>query len=559
MQTVHLHHGLGGRRVSAAARAGRLRRARRRARRDGAHRSDAGRRRQSHRFRRGAGARAIRPRCAGGDDSCRHVRRRDRRGHRVQVVRQGLRGAVLAGRADRHPAGTDRRPSVPTRRAGLVPPVRRRLHSACRPRPTSTPSFGPRCPEAAVAALRTRQMRGGDAGDPTRLDAAIVALCPLLDCDLEAPCPHCRAGRHVRFSMPRYLERALGIGTAAAAPRGALLGARLWLVARRDHAAAAIGAARLRRPGERRERRRNPVQAVGMSAYLQRLVDGAANLPPLAVPVPRSASPIFAHDQRLGDPGLDLAGGLDDAPITADPLPPLPEARSAPAARSVSPAMTAPPPRPSGHDRAYAGVSCPSMTPRYRLCSLPRPSRRCRPLAPVRPAIPHAAVCCAFLGDGCRRAGRSPDTVVTSRPGAPAAPRPAAGGARDTRSRRRSCSARAGRCGTAPPVAELRQVPRSRRSPPLPAQPRRSLMADVTRRSSGGAAAGRRSDAARSRAAPAVAAPARGRAPRGSAAAAHRDGAGDGPHRREGDRRAARAAARDRQRRARRSPPRARR
>ena len=63
--------------------------------------------------------------------------------------------------------------------------------------------------EAAVAALRTRQVRGGDAGDPARLDAAMVALCPLLDCDLEAPCPHCRAGRQVRFSMPRYLERAL--------------------------------------------------------------------------------------------------------------------------------------------------------------------------------------------------------------------------------------------------------------------------------------------------------------------------------------------------------------
>jgi hypothetical protein len=60
-------------------------------------------------------------------------------------------------------------------------------------------------PAEAVAALRMRQ----SAGDADAAEAAMRALCPVLDCDLDAPCPHCRSTRAVRFSMTRYLEQSL--------------------------------------------------------------------------------------------------------------------------------------------------------------------------------------------------------------------------------------------------------------------------------------------------------------------------------------------------------------
>ena len=214
-----------------------------------------------------------------------------------------------------------------------------------------------------------------------------------------------------------------------------------------------------------------------MSAFLQRLVDSAANLPPLAVPVPRSASPIFAHDQRFGIPGVDLAGGLDDAPITADPLPPLPEARSPPAARSVSPAMTAPPPR-----RPVMTAPMPGILPVDDAPLPPAPSGMNSPVpsaAPVRPAVPHAASAAPFtaMAAGARPL---PDTVqeverpvppprLVPPPAAPVTLGPAADPAPPAPVLR-----------PAPPAAELRQVP-LQPEPPPPAQPRRSLMADVTR------------------------------------------------------------------------------
>ncbi len=61
----------------------------------------------------------------------------------------------------------------------------------------------------AVAALRARQMAGAEGGAADDAEAAMRALCPVLDCDLDAPCPHCRTARAVRFSMTRYLEQSL--------------------------------------------------------------------------------------------------------------------------------------------------------------------------------------------------------------------------------------------------------------------------------------------------------------------------------------------------------------
>jgi hypothetical protein len=90
-----------------------------------------------------------------------------------------------------------------------------------------------------------------------------------------------------------------------------------------------------------------------MTGFLQRLVDAAADVPPLAMPVPRSSSPIFSHDQRLGVRGLEMFGGLDHDPFEpvfeapAMQAPRQPERTSAPPLRPPAPAADrAPPPEP---------------------------------------------------------------------------------------------------------------------------------------------------------------------------------------------------------------------
>jgi hypothetical protein len=88
-----------------------------------------------------------------------------------------------------------------------------------------------------------------------------------------------------------------------------------------------------------------------MTGFLQRLVDGAADVPPLAMPVPRSSSPIFSHDQRLGVRGLEMFGGLDHDPFEpvfeapAMQAPRQPERTAAPPVRPPAPAADRAPPR----------------------------------------------------------------------------------------------------------------------------------------------------------------------------------------------------------------------
>jgi hypothetical protein len=64
-------------------------------------------------------------------------------------------------------------------------------------------------PEEAVVSLRERQVRATGEVDWHRVEAAMHALCPLLDCDLDAPCPYCRGARTIRFSVTRFLEQSL--------------------------------------------------------------------------------------------------------------------------------------------------------------------------------------------------------------------------------------------------------------------------------------------------------------------------------------------------------------
>ena len=64
--------------------------------------------------------------------------------------------------------------------------------------------------ERATASLLARCIvAGSGSGREAQIEAAMAALGPTLDSDLEATCPHCAAGQVVRFAIDRYLLKSL--------------------------------------------------------------------------------------------------------------------------------------------------------------------------------------------------------------------------------------------------------------------------------------------------------------------------------------------------------------
>src|SRR5690606_25638233 len=201
----------------------------------------------------------------------------------------------------------------------------------------------------------------------------------------------------------RSLPAAVSRQRAALPPaRGAPHRARLRLVARDDHGAAAARPAGVR-PANRR-RAPGPQRPDGdrMSGYLQRLVDSAApaSEPPPLVPVVKSTSPVFEQNQLFGLLGLE--GGDRDAEI-APPLieEPGPPDQVAPAARSVfgaPPRLDLPHPEPwpdrvaASPDPEVGRVVAPPLAPRPAAVDPITVARQPPRYPPVEPALPDRVV-----------------------------------------------------------------------------------------------------------------------------------------------------------------------